>query len=132
MGVAVPKTPIVNLMRIIPVRLKHTLKAGRLVEANGAPAIARQAPALIGHLIRARRWWQELAKGEVDVTTLAKKEGVNPSYLTRLARLNFLAPTVVDAILSGEIREEVGSRALIATDAIPASWRLQEERYLPS
>jgi site-specific DNA recombinase len=66
------------------------------------------------------------------VTTLAKQEGVNPSCLTRSVRLNFLAPKVVDAILSREIREEIGSRALIATDAIPASWGMQEERCLPS
>jgi AraC-like DNA-binding protein len=103
-----------------------------MIEQNGAAAIAKKDPALVRHLLQARQWWHELAKGEVDVTTLAKQEGVSPSYLTRLVRLNFLAPTVVDAILSGEIREEVGSKTLIATDAIPASWRLQEERYLPS
>jgi site-specific DNA recombinase len=132
LGLSAPEVPSPSVSLHVPVRLTHARKVGRLIERNGTAAIAKQDPALVRHLLRARQCWQELAKGEIDVTTLAKQVGVNPSYLTRLVRLNFLAPTVVDAILSGVIREEVGSRALIATDAIPASWRLQEERYLPS
>lgn len=130
-GVPIAEHPATNVTLNVAVRLKHTLKVGRLVEESGAPALARRDPALVRHLLRARRWWQELKKGEIDVTTLAEHEGVTPSYLTRLVRLNFLAPTIVDAILSGEIREEVGSRALMASDAIHPTWRKQEERYLP-
>jgi hypothetical protein len=52
-------------------------------------------------LLKARRWWNELRKGEVDIKTLASNEGVQASYVTRVVRLAFLAPAVVDTILAG-------------------------------
>jgi hypothetical protein len=121
-----------TVCRTVRVRLRQDRKIGRLVEETGAAAISKPDPRLIRYLLKARSWWQELAKGEVDITTLAKREGVTASYMTRVVRLKFLSPKVTEAILAGKIREEAGSRALIRTDAIAPLWGDQERQYLPS
>ena len=73
-----------------------------------------------------------LRRGEPDITTLAGHEGVQPAYVTRVLRLAFLAPAVVDAILSSTIRTGVDGTALTATGAIPTLWLEQAVRLLPA
>ncbi|MFN5085238.1 MAG: recombinase family protein [Novosphingobium sp.] len=126
-----PHDPAHTVCRTIRVRLRQDRKVGRLVEETGAAAISKPDPRSIRYLLKARSWWQELAKGEVDITTLAKREGVTASYMTRVVRLQFLSPKVTEAILAGKIREEAGPRALIRTDAIAPLWGDQERLYLP-
>lgn len=57
--------------------------------------------ALVKLLVLARRWWARLATAEIDIATLARAEGVNDPWVSRVVRLNFLAPQIVDAILAG-------------------------------
>jgi hypothetical protein len=53
-------------------------------------------------LARAYRWKQKLDDGTYEtMVDLAKAEGINESYVTRLIRLNLLAPDIVEAALDG-------------------------------
>ena len=84
------------------VRLNRTGRALRLVHANGRSATPTTAdPGLVQLLVRAREWWSRLADGETDIATIAREEQVNDSWISRVVRLNFLAPTIVEAILTG-------------------------------
>jgi len=47
---------------------------------------------LIKLLVKARRWWTMLRGGEVDIKTLAAREGMQAPYLTQVLRLAFLSP----------------------------------------
>ena len=106
-------------------QLKRSGLALRLVQASGARLHASPSASLIKLLVKARRWWAELLAGEIDVTRLASREGVTSSYLTRVVRLAFLSPRVVEAILAGTIKAEVGGQMLTATDAISRDWTEQ-------
>jgi hypothetical protein len=50
---------------------------------------------------------------------------VTDSYVTRIVRLAFLAPSAVDAILTGSQFAAVSGVTLTAPDAIPVEWAEQ-------
>jgi site-specific DNA recombinase len=115
------------------VRLTRTGHVVRLIQKDGSALVTSEADTtLISLLVKARRWWGLLAEGQSDTTTIARQEGVSRSYLTRVVRLAFLAPAVIDAILEGRQRATIDGEVLTATDAIPASWTAQTVRFLPA
>ncbi len=110
-----------------PVRLTRTGMAVRLVHTNGTAATAgTPAPALVKHILQAREWWSRLATGETDITTIAKVEGINKSWVSRVVRLNFLAPKLVDEILAGTQPARLTTRSLVSAE-IPTDWNRQRE-----
>jgi len=64
----------------------------------------RQADdSLIKALARAFRWKRILESGEfTTIAELAEREGIAPSYMTRVMRLSLLAPSIVEAIVEGQ------------------------------
>ena len=107
------------------VRLTRTGLAVRLIHNNGRAATAGTPDsALVNLLVLARRWWARLATGETDIATLARTEGVNDSWVTRVVRLNFLAPQIVDAILEGTQPAALNATTLVSVE-IPLDWNLQ-------
>jgi site-specific DNA recombinase len=111
-------------------RLTRTGRAVRLVQGDGLAAASRHDPALIALVIKARRWWDILQQGEISVGGLAAREGVSPSWISRVLRLAFLAPPVVEALLAGRLRVGVDGAVLTATNAIDMSWKVQQ-RFEP-
>ena len=87
----------------IPGRLR---RCGReitmLIDGADPSAAAKPDVRLIKLLIRARAFNAALIGSDgVPFAALAKREGVSPSYFTRLARLSYLAPDITQAILDG-------------------------------
>jgi site-specific DNA recombinase len=113
------------------VRLTRSGRAMRLVQGNGAAPVQAPEETLIRLISRARGWWQELKSGKVTIATLANREGICRSYVTRVLRLAFLAPPVVDAILAGALRAEVDAGALTSPGAVDMGWTDQVRRLLP-
>ena len=109
----------------IPARLTRTGRSVRLVHSDGrAPTERKPDATLLRLLVKARRWWSELAKGEVDIKTLASAEGVTPSYMTRIVRLAFLAPDMVEAIMTGRQLATIDGKRL-AEGEIAIDWKTQ-------
>ena len=119
-----------TVLLLSDVRLTRSGRAMRLVQDNGARLVSEPDRSMIKLLVKARGWWAQLRTGDIDVKQLAAREGVNPSYVTRVLRLAFLSPTVIDGILVGATLSGVDAAALTATDAIPGSWDEQERRIL--
>jgi hypothetical protein len=103
----------------------------RLVHASGSGVTATANGSLVRLILKARRWWSILKAGELDVSALAARENVQAGYVTRVLRLAFLAPAVVEAVLAGNIRTGVDGAALTATSAVPAVWAAQVAAVLP-
>ena len=109
----------------IPARLTRTGRSVRLVYSDGRVSPERKPdPTLLRLLVKSRRWWGELARGEVDIKTLAMTEGVTPSYMTRIVRLAFLAPDTVEAILTGRQPATIDGKRL-AEGEIAIDWKMQ-------
>jgi DNA invertase Pin-like site-specific DNA recombinase len=110
---------------VAEVSLQRSGRAVRLVHTSGAAAETSPSPSLIKLVVKARRWWAVLRAGEIDVTRLAAREGVTPSYMTRVVRLTFLSPAIVDAIVSGTANADVDSEMLTGVGAVAPDWSEQ-------
>jgi hypothetical protein len=94
----------------------------RLIDGNGHSAGATSDRSLLKLILQARDWWSELRKGELNITELAAREGVQDGWITRVVRLAFLSPLIVDAIVKGEQPAHLSSsRVLIGFEVAP-SW----------
>ena len=71
-------------------------------------AATRGDPALVKALARAFRWKRMLDECRYSsVSELADGEMINESYVSRVLRLNLLAPEIVEAILDGRQAPEM-------------------------
>ncbi|MHA6732034.1 recombinase family protein [Devosia sp. A369] len=78
---------------------------------------------LVAAVVRARRWAERLANGEVgSMTQLAAAENRSAAYISRILPLAYLAPRIVEDILSGKSSPGLLDRARPALDL---SWQSQ-------
>ena len=79
---------------------------------------------LIKALARACRWKRMLESAEfATVAELAEREGIAPSYMTRVLRLTLLAPDIILAILDGRQGREVMLTRVL--EPFPMEWATQ-------
>ncbi len=107
----IPDTVIVH----VPFRVVK--RGGRKEMQLPEGASERPAPdnALLKALARAFRWQRMLESGEfATIAELAEREGIAPSYMTRVLRLTLLAPDIVEAVLDGTQGPEVTLKRLLA------------------
>ncbi len=105
----------------------------RLVKRGGRKEmilpVERTAPrqtddTLVKALARAFRWKRMLESGEFGtISDLARHEGIAAPYLTRVFRLAFLAPEVVEAILDGRQPRDLTLQSL--RGQLPDEWSSQ-------
>jgi len=108
-----------------PVRLTRTGRALRLIQRDGRPVSqGKPDPGLVELLRKARSWWQQLQTGTIDIAAIAREEKVNDSWVSRIVRLNFLAPAIVEAILAGTQPASVSATSL-RTANLPIDWEEQ-------
>lgn len=77
---------------------------------------------LVKALARAFRWKRMLESGEfISSAELAEREGIAPSYLTRVLRLTLLEPDIVEAVLDGTQPPEVTLDRVMRE--VPQQWK---------
>jgi len=100
---------------------------------DGAAQPRRADNTLVKALARAPRWKRTLESGEyATIAELAEREGIAPSYMTRVLRLTLLAPDIVEAILDGKLGPEVTLARVM--EPFPMEWEQQQRHFhwLPS
>ncbi len=81
---------------------------------------------LVKALARAFRWKQMLESGEFAIIAeLAEREGIAPSYMSRVLRLTLLSPALVEAILDGRQGPEVTLARVL--EPFPVEWEGQRD-----
>ncbi|MEJ6009426.1 recombinase family protein [Novosphingobium aquae] len=109
----------------VPVRLTKTGRAVRLIQRDGRAVTAGSPdPGLVELLRKGRAWWVQLQTGTIDIATISREEQVNDSWVSRLVRLNFLAPALVEAILAGTQPATLTATSLRTAD-LPIAWNDQ-------
>lgn len=84
----------------------------------------KQDNTLVKALARAFRWKRILESGEfATIAELAEREGIAPSYMTRVLRLTLLAPVIVEAILDGRQGPELTLAGVLGP--FPMEWAEQ-------
>ena len=86
---------------------------------------------LIKLLAQANRYWRELRQGQIDITRLAERGRISPAYVTRVLRLAFLSPKVIDALLAGRLKAGISAQTLLDSDAVEPLWSAQQRAVLP-
>jgi hypothetical protein len=119
-GAPIPQTVTLH----VPFRIvkRGGRKEMRLPDCATQPR--RTDSILVKALARAFRWMRMLESGEfTTIAELAEREGIAPSYITRILRLTLLAPDIVEAILDGKQGSEVTLARVL--EASPVEWSAQ-------
>lgn len=115
-------TPMPDVITIqVPFRVvkRGGRKEMRLPDGTAQPS--RTDNTLVKALARAFRWKRMLGSGEfATIAELAEREGIAPSYMTRVLRLTLLAPDIVEVILDGRQGPEVTLARVL--EPFPSEW----------
>ncbi|NTZ42565.1 recombinase family protein [Altererythrobacter sp. SALINAS58] len=107
--------------------LRRTGTVMRLVQADGTLAGSAEPQEHLVRLIhRARSWWTEMTSSGLTPAALAREHGVTSSYVSRLVRLNFLAPDILDHIISGTQPAGLDAKTLLNLHDLPLDWDEQK------
>lgn len=94
---------------------------------GGGATRSKADPILLKTVARAHRWWNELASGAMpSVTSIAKREGVSDGHIGHHLPLAFLAPHIVQAIVTGNHPPELTAETLIKRIDLPLDWATQK------
>ena len=111
---------------VVPVKLKRSGFALRLVLPNGNAALPQTDDRLLKTIATAREWWKQLmADPKLRIADLAAANAMTESWVTRVLRLAFLDPAIVQQIISGTAPVALTFDSLRAPDAVPALWSAQ-------
>ena len=119
-GTPIPETVTLH----VPFRVVKRGGRKEMQLPEGAAQPRRADSTLVKALARAFRWKRMLESGEfATIAELAEREGIAPSYMTRVLRLTLLAPDIVEAILNGKQGPEVTLARVL--EPFPVQWRQQ-------
>jgi len=75
---------------------------------------------------RAHRWFAEISSGKTpSLARIAARESIAVRYVSRLIRLAFLAPDIIESIVDGRQPSDLTAQGLTRHIAIPIEWRSQ-------
>jgi hypothetical protein len=111
----------------VPIEQSRSGRAIKMLIDGADPfATAKPDARLIKLLLRARRFNATLVDSDgVPFSELAQREGVSPSYFTRLVRLSYLAPDITQAVLDGRHPRDLTADKLLAHSRLPLAWHEQ-------
>lgn len=120
-----PATSIPDTVTVhVPFRLVKRGGRKEMQLPEGTTQLRKADNTLVKALARAFRWKRMLESGEfATIAELAEREGIAPSYMTRVLRLTLLAPDIVEAILEGKQGPEVTLARVL--EPFPMEWTRQ-------
>ena len=118
-------TPIPETVTLhVPFRVVKRGGRKEMVLPEGATQSRKADNTLVKALARAFRWKRMLESGEfATIAELAEREGIAPSYMTRVLRLTLLAPDIIEGILDGKQGPEVTLAQVL--EPFPLTWQHQ-------
>jgi hypothetical protein len=104
-----------------------------IVLPDGSRGVVRREATIDNTMIkviaRGFRWQRLLYDGTyATIEDLSAAEKINPSYVSRILRVAYLSPVVVQAILDGEHPVWLTMRHLL--EPFPTDWKQQEKKFL--
>jgi hypothetical protein len=122
-------TTHLSLTRQIPLRVRRRGIEMRLVIGGGSGSAPRIDSTILKATARACRWFDDLVSGRAaSMVEIGKREGVGKRYISRLVRLAFLAPAIVERIAEGRQPPELTAQFLsTGRGDLPLSWQAQEK-----
>ena len=117
------------------VRMSFRRRGGKavIVLPDGSRAATQQEATvdntMIKVLARAFRWQRLMNDGTyTSMDEMAAAEKISPSYISRILRLAYLSPAIVEAILEGRHPAHLTMKDLLVP--FPPNWMEQEHHFL--
>ena len=116
----------------LPMTFRRRAGKAVIVLPNGERAVERREAlidnAMVKLVARGHRWHRKLFDGtHASIEDLAKSENISPSFVSRILRLAYLPPTVVEAILDGKYPAHLKMKDLM--EPVPMDWEGQREHF---
>lgn len=122
-----PYAPALDSISItIDASIRRTGMAVKLVHANGRATVQQPQEHLIRLLAKARSWWNEMQASGMTAKQLGARHGVTGTYVSRVIRLNFLAPSIAESILAGNQPAALDAKQLLGLRDLALAWSDQE------
>ena len=101
----------------------------KFVVDGNSKASARTDPVLLKLIARAHRWFDDLVSGRAaSMVEIGKREKVDKRYISRVVRLAFLAPEIVEQIVIGCQPPEFTAQSLLNNKTeLPYAWEAQHK-----
>jgi len=116
----------------IPMEIKKRGGAAMVILPKNVPreeANPNYDQKLINGFAKAFKWQQSLLKNsKLSIQAIAEKEGVTPTYVGRILRLNLVAPDIVADILAGKQPRDLKLQDFMCK-VIPELWQEQREMF---
>jgi hypothetical protein len=126
---AADATTHLSITRQIPLKVRRRGIEMRLIIGGGSGSAPRIDSTILKATARARRWFDDLVSGRaVSMAEIGKRDGVGKRYVSRMIRLAFLAPAIVESIAEGRQPPELTAQFLsTGRGDLPLSWQAQEK-----
>jgi site-specific DNA recombinase len=113
--------------RQVPLQVRRRGIEMRLV-VGGGPDPKIDSP-ILKAVARANKWLTELLSGHSEsLVEIGRREGVGKRYVSRIIRLAFLAPSIIEEIARGQQPPELTAQALSTRPGdLPLSWNAQRK-----
>ena len=116
----------------IPMTFRRRAGKAVIVLPNGERAVERREAlidnAMVKLIARGHRWHRQLFDGtHASIADIAKSENISPSFVSRILRLAYLSPTLVEAILDGKYPAHLTMKDLM--EPFPMEWERQREHF---
>src|SRR5215470_13206333 len=111
----------------VPIELRRSgLEIKMLIQRTDPFATTKPDARLIKLLIKAQRFNATLFNSDgMSFSELVQREGISPSYFTRLLRLSYLAPDIIQAILDGRQPRDLTADKMLEHSRLPLGWHEQ-------
>ncbi len=122
-----------NEMTHIPMTFRARAGKTVIVLPDGSRGVVRRGAtidnSMVKLIVRGFRWQRMLYEGKfTSIEDLSAAEKINPSYVSRVLRLAFLSPKVVQTILDGSHPAWLTMRDLMQPFSL--DWQQQEKKFL--
>lgn len=119
-----------NIIQIfVPIKIRKRGGSAMMILPKGENRIKHFDDKLINAFAKAFKW-----KGIIEdennnicsLSDLARKENISMSHATKVYRLNFISPKIIEAIVNGTAPRDLRLQDIFAKKA-PEIWQEQEE-----
>lgn len=118
----------ITITQKTPMRIQRRGHEMRLVIEGSEQQGSNLDKTLIKSIARAHQWAEELLTGKsMSMTEIALRHQVSDSYVKKIMPLAFLAPDIIEAILSGKQPAHITTQMLIRQVGLPIDWNEQHQ-----
>lgn len=119
-------------MTHIPMTFRARAGKTVIVLPDGSRGVVRRGAtidnSMVKLLVRGFRWQRMLYEGKfTSIEDLSEAEKINPSYVSRVLRLSYLSPKIVEAILDGKGPARLTMKDLM--EPFPMDWQKQATHF---